>query len=74
MSSEELDKIKISTNEIYKKGFMFPEVARNDFAVELFDELEIQEKNLNSNLENVDLFNSFQETAENVKKKLKEKY
>jgi hypothetical protein len=56
---EELDKIKITTNEIYKKGFEFPEVAKNDFATDLFDELEIAEKNLNSNLENVDLFNTF---------------
>ena len=73
-SHDELDKIKITTNEIYKKGFEFPEVAKNDFATDLFDELEIAEKNLNSNLENVDLFNAFQETAEKVKKSLKEKY
>ena len=49
-------------------------MAKNDFATELFDELEIAEKNLNSNLDNVDLFNAFQETAEKVKKSLKDKY
>jgi hypothetical protein len=40
----------------------------------LFDELEIAEKNLNSNLDNVDLFNAFVEEADKVKKALKEKY
>ena len=40
----------------------------------MLEDLEIAEKNLNSNLDNVDLFNTFVETAENVKKKLKDKY
>jgi len=74
VSKEELDKIKINTNSLYKKQFQFPEVAKNDFASDLFEELEISEKNLNSNLDNVDLFNNFVETAEKVKKQLKEKY
>jgi len=34
---EELDAIKINTNSLYKKGFSFPEVARNDFATDLFE-------------------------------------
>ena len=57
-----------------KKGFSFPEVAKNDFASNLFEEFEIAEKNLNSNLDNVDLFNTFVEQADKVKKQLKEKY
>ena len=69
-----LDKTKIATNNLYKKQFQFPEVAKNDFSTELFENLEIAEKNLNSNLDNVDLFNNFVETAQDVKKKLKEKY
>lgn len=69
-----LDKTKIATVQLYKKQFQFPEVAKNDFSTELFEELEIAEKNLNSNLDNVDLYNTFVETAEKVKKKLKEKY
>lgn len=69
-----LDKTKIATVQLYKKQFQFPEVAKNDFSTELFEELEISEKNLNSNLDNVDLYNSFVETAEGVKKKLKDKY
>ena len=73
-SHEVLDKIKINTNSLFKNNFQFPEVAKNDFAAELFDGLEIAEKNLNSNLDNVDLYNTFVETAENVKKQLKEKY
>jgi len=71
---ETLDKIKINTNALMKKNFQFPEVAKNDFAANLFDELEISEKNLNSNLDNVDLFNAFVEEADKVKKALKEKY
>jgi hypothetical protein len=58
-----LDKTKIATNTLYKKQFQFPEVAKNDFSTELFEALEIAEKNLNSNLDNVDLFNNFVETA-----------
>jgi len=69
-----LDKTKIATNTLYKKQFQFPEVAKNDFSTELFEALEIAEKNLNSNLDNVDLFNNFVETANDTKKKLKEKY
>lgn len=53
---------------------MFPEVSKNDFSTGLFEELEIKEKNLNSNLDNVDLYNDFVETAESVKKSLKDKY
>jgi hypothetical protein len=59
---------------VFKKGFSFPEVAKNDFASNLFEELEISEKNLNSNLDNVDLFNAFVEEADKVKKALKDKY
>ena len=62
------------TNAEMKKGFSFPEVAKNDFASNLFEEFEIAEKNLNSNLDNVDLFNTFVEQADKVKKQLKEKY
>ena len=65
---EDLSKYKISTVELFKKQFSFPEVAKNDFSSALLDELEISQKNLNSNLDNVDLFNSFVETADKVKK------
>jgi hypothetical protein len=73
-TADVLDKIKINTVELYKHQFSFPEVAKNDFSTSLFEELEICQKNLNSNLDNVDLFNSFVETADKVKKSLKDKY
>lgn len=73
-SQQSLDKIKVNAVDSYKKGFAFPEVSKNDFSSEVLDELEIAEKNLNSNLDNVDLFNNFVETAEECKKKLKKKY
>jgi len=53
---------------------MFPEVAKNDFASELFDELEIAEKNFNANMDNEDLYKSFVQTCEKVKDTLKNKY
>jgi len=53
---------------------MFPEVSKNDFSTELFEELEIAEKNLNSNYEHPDNFNNFIKVAEEVKDKLKNKY
>lgn len=73
-TKESLDKIKINTNSLFKKSFEFPEVAKNDFATDLFEELEISEKNVNANLDNVDLYNNFIETAEKVKKSLIDKY
>ena len=74
VSQDELDKVKINTSQIYRKNFSFPEIAKNDFASDLIEQLEISEKNLNSNLDNVDLYNNFVETCDDVKKKLKEKY
>lgn len=73
-SADDLSKMKISTVEVFKKQFSFPEVAKNDFSSNMLDELEISQKNLNSNLDNVDLFNNFVETADKVKKAFKEKY
>lgn len=73
-STSSLDKIKINAVDSFKKGFAFVEVSKNDFSSEVLDELEIAEKNLNSNLSNVDLFNNFVETAEQCKTKLKGKY
>lgn len=74
VSRDELDKVKINTSQIYRKSFAFPEVAKNDFASDLLEQMEISEKNLNSNLDNVDLYNSFLDTAADIKKKLQEKY
>lgn len=67
---DQLDKLKVNTNSLYKKGFSFPEVAKNDFATELFDELEIAEKNFNANMDNDDLYKSFTQTCEKVKNTL----
>ena len=63
VSKDELDKVKITTNKIFKKAFQFSEVARNDYASEQLEELEIAEKNFNANLDNADLLKNFIETA-----------
>lgn len=73
-SASSLEKIKITSVEELKKGFTFAEVAKNDYATEVLDELEIAQNNLNANLDNVDLFNTFVDVAESAKKKLKSKY
>ena len=59
---------------LFKKQFAFPEVAKNDFSTELFDELEIAEKNFNANMDNSDLLATFVDTANKVKTQLKDKY
>ena len=71
---EELDKVKVTTNKIYKKNFALPEVAHNDYASEQLEELEIAEKNLNANMDNADLLKKFILVTKEVGKKLKEKY
>ena len=71
---EDLDKIKVTSNAFFKKGFQFPEVARNDDASEQLEELEIAEKNFNANLDNVDLLKNFIVTAESVRKNLNKNY
>lgn len=73
-SASSFDKIKISSVDEFKKNFVFAEVAKNDFSTEVLEELEIAQNNLNANLENVDLYNTFVEVAEKAKKKLKDKY
>lgn len=70
VAKEDLDKIKISTRALFQKGFQFAEVARNDYAAEQLEELEIAEKNFNSNLDNVDLLGTFINIAEKVKTNL----
>jgi hypothetical protein len=74
-AGDNLDKLtKIDTFGLMKGKFQFPEVAKNDFSTEVLEEVEIAEKNLNSNLDNVDLYNNFIDTCEASKKKLKDKY
>ena len=74
VAKEELDKVKISTRALYQKGFQFAEVARNDYAAEQLDELEIAEKNFNANRDNKDLLDNFLNTVSSVKKNLQSKY
>ena len=74
VAKEELDKARIGTRALYQKGVQFAEVARNDYAAEQLDELEIAEKNFNSNMDNKDLLETFLNTAASVKKNLQSKY
>lgn len=65
---------KVTTGELFTKGFKFPDVARHDFAQQQLDEVEISEKNLNNNIDNDKLLESFTQTANKIKKTLVEKY
>jgi hypothetical protein len=40
----------------------------------VLEDVEIAEKNLNANLDNVDLYNAFLDTTEKAAKRLKDKY
>jgi hypothetical protein len=39
--------LKVNTEELFKKKFSFPELARNDAVVDIMQELDVAENNLN---------------------------
>ena len=41
--------LQVNTKEIFEKGFQFPDVAKNDEAVNILEPIDIAQKNLNSN-------------------------
>ena len=55
ISKEELDKYKVTTDKLFKSHFTFPEVAKNDFAAEQLESLEVAARNFNADLDNKDL-------------------
>jgi hypothetical protein len=71
---EELEQYKVTTGTLFKKHFAFAEVAKNDFAAEQLDTLDIAEKNFNADIDNKDLLKTFVATACTVRDKLKTKY
>lgn len=74
VDKSKLADIKVQTLSLFKKQFEFPSIAKNEYSQEQFDQLEIAERNLNSNPENKDLQKAFIKTAQQVKSNFKEKY
>jgi len=65
--------IEVSTSEVYKKSFTFPQIAQNDFAVEQFDSLKDLEKVLKRE-PTLESFEAFVKKADEVAHNLKEHY
>ena len=55
----EISAVKINTLSMFKKGFKFENMCQNEDAAALLDELEIAQNNLNNNLTNGKLLDSF---------------
>lgn len=66
--------IHVSTSEVFKKSFTFPQIANNDFAVEQFETLSIAEQNLANDPANEIVMNTFVTTANEVASNLKDRY
>ena len=66
--------LQVHTDDIYSKQFQFAEVAKNDYTIDQLNLLEAAEKNLNDNITNPKLLDTFIQTAHETAKNLKEKY
>lgn len=67
-------KILIKTSEIYKKSFTFPQIANNDYAAEQFEALGVAQTNLQNDLSDETVFDSFIQQANLVAHNLIERY
>jgi hypothetical protein len=65
---------KVSTWELYDKGFSFDRVRRYDYVVENMNTLEQFEDNLNTNISNTVALNNFLYHAQEVREGLNDKY
>jgi hypothetical protein len=70
----EEEPLRVTTSEVYKKSFTFPQIANNDYAVEQFETLNIAEQNLTNDYQNEVLMQTFLRTADEVAGNLKDRY
>ena len=70
----EEEPVRVTTSDVYKKSFTFPQIANNDYAVEQFETLNIAEQNLANDAQNEVLMNTFLATANEVAGNLKDRY
>ena len=66
--------LKANTKQLYAKGFKFEDTARNDYAVDQLNTLDIAQTNLNANADNRRLLGQFIATAQQTAQNLKAKY
>jgi hypothetical protein len=66
--------IRVTSSEVFKKCFTFPQIANNDFAVEQFETLSIAEQNLANDPANEIVMSSFLTTVNEVATNLKDRY
>lgn len=67
-------KFKVHAKDDFRKMFAFPQIANNDFAMDLFDQLENTENNLAQNPENEVMKENFITTSIYVASQLKDRY
>ena len=70
----EISAVKVNSFELFKKGFKFENMCQNEDAAALLEELDIAQNNLNNNLTNGMLLDSFVKVAQKAQKTLKNKY
>jgi hypothetical protein len=73
MGAEE-PKFRVHAVENFRKMFAFPQIANNDYALDLFEQLENTETNLAQSPENEVLKENFVKTTNYVAAQLKERY
>ena len=72
--SKKLKDLKVHSSTYFEKSFKFPSVAANEYSQDQLNLLEAAEKNLNDNIDNDKLQQSFLNTAKTVEDSLKLKY
>ena len=66
--------MQVHTKSIYQKQFQFPDIAKFDYSVEQFDKIEAAEVNLNGNLTNPNLLDTYIQICHDVSKNLLGQY
>ena len=66
--------IKVNATDVYIKQFQFPDIAKYDYSVEQLNGLEAAEKNLNDNIDNFKLLDTFIDVAHQTATNLETKY
>ena len=64
----------VHTKSIHQKQFQFEDIAKFDYSVEQFDKIDAAEENLNGNIENQKLLDTYIQTCHDVAKNLIGKY
>lgn len=69
-----LNKATIFTSKLFSQGFQMNNLLQSEAAQDAINQLEIDEKNLNNNLNNKNLIRSFLVTADHTQRDLKSRF